>query len=261
MALSEIDITKCIVERFSRDFLEYSSLDVAIAGGGPSGMTAAYYLAKEGAKVAIFERNLHIGGGMWGGGMLFPKIVVQDDAVEIMEGFDIRLEPFGDGYYSADSVEVVVKTTAAAIAAQARIWVGISVEDVLIREDDRVSGVVVNWGAVELSGLHVDPLGVESTIVIDSTGHDAYVARNLARKVPGCRLLTDTGDVVGEKPMWAEAGEEEIVGNTREVWPGLVLAGMAANTVMGSPRMGAIFGGMFLSGKRAAEIALDRIHR
>jgi thiamine thiazole synthase len=54
--------------------------------------------------------------------------------------------------------------------------------------------------------------------------------------------------------MWAEVGEKDIVENTREVYPGLIVAGMAANAVFGSPRMGAIFGGMLLSGKRAAEV-------
>jgi thiamine thiazole synthase len=54
--------------------------------------------------------------------------------------------------------------------------------------------------------------------------------------------------------MWAEIGEAKIVGNTQEVYPGLVVCGMAANAVFGSPRMGAIFGGMFISGKKASSI-------
>ena len=57
--------------------------------------------------------------------------------------------------------------------------------------------------------------------------------------------------------MWAEVGEKEIVENTKEVCPGLLAAGMAANAVCGSPRMGPIFGGMLLSGRKAAELALD----
>ncbi len=34
-------------------------------------------------------------------------------------------------------------------------------------------------------------------------------------------------------------------------------AGMTVNAVCGAPRMGAIFGGMLLSGKQAAEVALE----
>jgi thiamine thiazole synthase len=66
---------------------------------------------------------------------------------------------------------------------------------------------------------------------------------------------------MGEKPMWAEVGEKAIVDNTREVYPGLIVAGMAANAVFGAPRMGPIFGGMLLSGRRAAEIALKLLPR
>ena len=34
-------------------------------------------------------------------------------------------------------------------------------------------------------------------------------------------------------------------------------AGMTANAVCGAPRMGPIFGGMLLSGRQAAEVALE----
>jgi thiamine thiazole synthase len=77
----------------------------------------------------------------------------------------------------------------------------------------------------------------------------------------GSKLRTKTGEVIGEKPMWAEVGEKEIIENTKEVYPGLIVAGMAANAVFGSPRMGAIFGGMLLSGKVAAEVATDILSR
>ncbi len=39
------------------------------------------------------------------------------------------------------------------------------------------------------------------------------------------------------------------------------VAGMAANAVAGSPRMGAIFGGMLVSGKKAAGLAADAVRR
>lgn len=261
MALSEIEVTRGIVEGFTRDFLDGLELDVAVAGGGPSGMTAACYLAEAGLEVAVFERNLHVGGGMWGGGMLFPRIVIQEEAADIVRRFGVNLKDFKEGYLVGDSVEVVSKCTAAAIDAGARVWVGLSVEDVMIRENDRVTGVVLNWRAVELAGMHVDPLALEAKVVVDATGHDAEVVRTVARKIPGARLDSSTGGVVGEKPMWADVAEREIMDNTREVYPGLLVAGMAANAIAGSPRMGAIFGGMFLSGKKAAELAAEKCNK
>lgn len=259
MPLSEIEITRRIVEGFSREFLDSLELDVAIVGAGPSGLVAAYYLAREGLKVNVFERELFVGGGMWGGGMLFTRIVVQEGAVEVLDDMGIKLDDTGDGYLTGDPVEVVSRCTVAAIDAGAKVWVGMSVEDVMIREDDVVTGVVLNWRAVELSGMHVDPLAVSARVVIDASGHDCNIVRTVDRKVPGCRIKTAGGVVVGEKPMWAEAGEKEILGNTREVYPGLMVCGMAANTAFGSPRMGAIFGGMFLSGKKAAGLASRKV--
>jgi len=58
--------------------------------------------------------------------------------------------------------------------------------------------------------------------------------------------------------MWAEKGESDIMDNSREVFPGLFVAGMAANAVYGSERMGAIFGGMLMSGKKVSNLILEK---
>ena len=52
--------------------------------------------------------------------------------------------------------------------------------------------------------------------------------------------------------MWVESGEESTVNNTAEYYPGLFACGMSANNVMGGYRMGPIFGGMLISGRKAA---------
>lgn len=261
MAIEETTVTALITRSFCEDFLDDLELDVAIAGAGPAGITAARYLARAGLKTAVFERNLYVGGGMWGGGMLFPRIVVQEEAASILEEAGVRLRKAEAGLYVADSVEAVSCCASSALHAGARIWVGMGVEDLVLRENDRVCGVVLNWMAVERAALHVDPMAVKSRLVIDATGHDAEVCRTLLRKVPGLRLSTETGTVMGERPMWAAKGEEALVGNTREVHPGLLVAGMTANAVFGSHRMGAVFGGMLLSGRRAAELALELLSR
>lgn len=256
MPLSEINITKGIVEDFTSEFIDSLKMDVAVIGAGPSGITCAYYLARKGLKVVVFEKRLYVGGGMWGGGMLFPRITVQEEAIHIPREFGVEMKPCGE-HYIGSTVEMVSKSVSSAVDAGAHIWIGMSVEDVLVREEDRVAGVVINWGAVEAAGLHVDPLALEADIVIDATGHESSIAHTLYRKQPDCRFNTDTGEIIGEKSMWAEMGEKEIIENTREVHKGLLVCGMAANAVYGSPRMGAIFGGMLLSGKKAAELAAE----
>ena len=90
MKIKDIDITKCIFEEFSEKFMGATTMDVAIVGAGPSGLTAARYLAEAGKKVCIFERKVSPGGGMWGGGMTFPVIVVQEDGKKILEEVGVK---------------------------------------------------------------------------------------------------------------------------------------------------------------------------
>jgi thiamine thiazole synthase len=99
---------------------------------------------------------------------------------------------------------------------------------------------------------------IRSKLVIDATGHDAEVCNLVTRKI-GQKLNTSSGTVMGEKPMWAEVAETGTVARTGEVYPGLLGAGMVTNAVFGLPRMGPIFGGMLLSGQKAAELAAEMI--
>ena len=256
MQLDEITISKAITESFMKDFLEAMEVDVAIGGAGPAGMTAAYYLARERVKTVVFERQLRVGGGMPGGGMMFNRIVVQAEGKKLLDEFNVETKEYRNGYYIADSLEATSTICSQTIKAGAKIFNLISVEDVMIREGDRIAGLVLNWSATSLAGLHVDPLAIRAKMVIDATGHASEICHIVVNKLGG-KLRTKAGGVSGEKPMWADRGEKAIIDNTKEVYPGLIVAGMAANAVFGAPRMGPIFGGMLLSGKRAAEIAIE----
>lgn len=256
MKIDEIEISRAIIERFSNKLLDSLDNDVSIVGGGPAGLTASYYLAKSGKKVVLFERKLSLGGGMWGGGIMFNEIVVQKEGKEILDEFGVKTEVFRDGYYCADSVEASSTMCSKAIKEGARIFNLLMVEDVMMTED-RVKGLVINWSSVEMSGLHVDPITVRCKYVIDATGHSAEVATIIQEK-SGCSLKTETGKVIGERPMDAGRGEEMITENTKEFFPGIFATGMCANAVFGAPRMGPIFGGMLLSGKRVAELIVKK---
>lgn len=188
--------------------------------------------------------------------MMFNKIVVQPEGKEILDEFGITATEYQKGYYVANAVEVASTLCSLAVKAGTRIFNLISVVDIVIREADRVSGLVLNWSPVSMANLHIDPLAIRSKLVIDATGHDCEICRLVTEKVGG-KLRTTTGKIIGEKPMWAEVGEKEVVENTKEVYPGLIVSGMAATAVFGSPRMGPIFGGMLLSGKKAAQLAIE----
>jgi sulfide-dependent adenosine diphosphate thiazole synthase len=257
MALDEIIISRAIIERYFQKLTANLDTDVAVVGGGPSGLVAGYYMAKAGKKVSLYERKLSIGGGMWGGGMMFNEIVVQKEAVHILEEFHIRFSKYQETYYTADSIEAMSCFAAGAVQAGVTVFNCMTVEDVMMRPEC-VTGLVINWTPVEMAGLHVDPLTVRSKFIIDATGHATEVVKVVSRKVPG-KLMTPSGKIEGEKSMWADLAETLTLENTREVFPGLYVAGMAANATMGGPRMGPVFGGMLLSGEKAAQEILKKL--
>jgi thiamine thiazole synthase len=255
--LDEIVITRAIIERYFKKIVDNLQVDVAIAGGGPAGLTAAYYLAKHKAKVALFEKKLSIGGGMWGGGMMFNEIVVQEASKKILEEMGIRTQIYCDNYHTADAIEAISTLTSKTVKMGASIFNCISVEDVRLT-DDKVTGLVINWSSVEIAKLHVDPLTIGSKFLVEATGHGLEVLRIIERK-SGRPLMTETGKIMGEKSMNAEIAETMTLENTKEVYPNVFVAGMSANAAFGSYRMGPIFGGMLLSGKKVAELILERL--
>ena len=246
-----------IIDSFFKKLKESLSVDVAIVGGGPSGLVAAYFLAKKGIKVSLYERKLAPGGGMWGGAMMFNEIVVQQEAIHILNEFGIDYKHYTDVYYTVDAVHAASALIYHATKAGAKIFNCISIEDVVFH-NNKVSGLVINWAPVHREHLHVDPLVIMAKAVVDGTGHDCEVARTVERK-NNIKLNTETGTVIGERSLSVEEAERTTIENTKEIYPGLFVTGMAANGVSGSYRMGPIFGGMLLSGEKVAKLIADQL--
>jgi len=260
MALDELIVTRAIIETYTEDLLDSVQSDVNIVGAGPAGLVCGYYLAQGGAKVAIFERRLSIGGGIWGGGIMFSQVVVQEDARRILDEMKINYRPYKTaGYYLVNSVELACTLGLRSLEAGSKIFNSITVVDVKVEgPEEKVCGLVVNWSPIEMTGLHIDPITVGAKYVVDGTGHDATVASIVQEKLDK-KLNTPTGKIAGERSMWAEPGEQAVPEKSGEVYPGLYVIGMAASAAHGTHRMGPIFGGMLLSGEKAAKEILARL--
>ena len=251
--VTEKDVTKAIVSGFAEEFLEYVESDVIIVGAGPSGLIAAKRLAEKNVKVLLIESNNYLGGGFWIGGYLMNKLTVREPGQKILDEIGVPYKKVQEGLYVADGPHACSKLIGAAMDAGVKVLNMTKFDDVVVRKD-RVGGVVINWtpvSALPRAITCVDPVALESKIVVDATGHDAVVVKSLEQR--------GLVEIEGFEGMWVEKSEDAVVEKTGEVYPGVFVTGMAVATTYGSTRMGPTFGGMLLSGEKVADLIVDQL--
>jgi thiamine thiazole synthase len=251
--VSEASISRAIVSEFNRWLCDYIVSDVIVVGGGPSGLMAARDLVKSGLKTLVIESNNYLGGGFWIGGYLMNTLTFRAPAEGILEELEIPYRQKEKGLFTADGPYACAKLISAACASGVKILNMTRFDDVVLH-NNRLEGAVVNWTAVWALPRQitcVDPIALEAKVVIDATGHDACVCRALEKR--GILKLAGFG------PMDVNASEDLVVEKTREIYPGLVVCGMAVSTFYGIARMGPTFSAMLYSGRKAAEEARKTI--
>lgn len=265
LPIKESQVSRAMTSRYFRDLDEFADTDVVIVGAGPSGLACAYELTKRpDVKVAIIEQSVAPGGGAWLGGQLFSAMVVRKPAHEFLDELSIPYEDEGN-YVVVKHAALVTSTLLAKVleAPNVKLFNATAAEDLIVREDDTgnkyVGGVVTNWTLVALNHNTqscMDPNVMEAKVVVSSTGHDGPMGAT------GVKRLEKLGLVPACPGMYAldmNTAEDRIVSNTREIIPGMVLCGMEVSEVDGAPRMGPTFGAMYVSGQKAARIALEAL--
>lgn len=252
--VGEKEVTRAIVDEFAKQFSQYVESDCLIIGGGPSGLMAGKELATRGLKILIVERNNYLGGGFWIGGYLMNKLTVREPAQKVLEELAVPYKEVSKGLYVADGPHACSKLIGATCDSGVKFANMTVFDDLVLREGGKVNGAVINWTPISSLPREitcVDPVALETKMVIDATGHDASVVRKLEER----GLIK----IKGMGAMWVERSEDLVVEHTGETYPGLVVVGMAVATTYGLPRMGPTFGAMLLSGKRGAEVVLEKL--
>jgi sulfide-dependent adenosine diphosphate thiazole synthase len=251
--VSESEITRTITSMFNDTLQEYSRSDVIIIGGGPAGLTAGRELATNGIRTLIIEQNNYLGGGYWVGGYMMNPVTVRAPAQLVWDELGVQYKKINDNLYATWGPEACSKLISATCDSGVR-FLQLTKFDDLVLKNKRVGGAVVNWmpvSALPRNVTCVDPIALESRLVIDASGHDSVAVKRLMQ-----RGLVDWK---GMDPMWVEGSEDAVVEYTAEIYPGLVATGMCVTETFGLPRMGPTFGSMLLSGKKAAVVAMSKL--
>jgi len=259
--IREREVSREMTTRYFQDLYKYADADVIIVGSGSAGLACAYELSKHpDVSVALIEQSVSPGGGAWLGGQLFSSMVVRKPAHNFLTELGLEFEEY-ENYVVLKHAAQYTSTVMSKVldAPNVKLFNATCVEDLIVR-DAKVNGVVTNWSTVTLFGHDtqscMDPNVLEAKVVVSACGHDGPFGAT------GVKRLQDLGlvdKVPGMAALDMNKAEDQVVANTREVYPGMIITGMEVAEVDGCPRMGPTFGAMFISGQKAAYLALKKL--
>ena len=253
--IEEKNISRALISEYYDQFMAATDSDVLIIGSGPSGLVSGRLLAQAGYRVVIVERNNYLGGGMWIGGFLMNKATLRAPADQMLKELNIPHKEVKDGLFVCDTSFFASRLIHAACEAGVKILSMTIVEDLIVKHQ-KVCGLVINSTPVTMLPKMItclDPILLESKLVIDASGHDSVAVRLLSKR----GLLT----IKGMGALDVEVSEDLLVEKTGSIFQGLFIAGMSVSETYGLPRMGPTFGGMLLSGEKVAKLVIEELEK
>lgn len=253
--VEEKNITRALISEYYKQLDQAADAEVLIIGSGPAGLISGQFLAKQGYRVVIVERNNYLGGGMWIGGFLMNKATLRAPSDKILKALNIPHKEMEKGLFVADTAAFASRLIYAACEAGVSFLSMTIVEDLIVK-NKTVKGLVINSTPVTMLPKMItclDPILLQAKVVIDASGHDAVAVKLLAKR----GLVT----FKGMGALAVEASEDSIVEKTGEVYPGLFAAGMSVSETFGLPRMGPTFGAMLMSGEKIAKLVSAHLEK
>ncbi|KAL4515855.1 hypothetical protein Ndes2437A_g06574 [Nannochloris sp. 'desiccata'] len=268
--IREAQISRAMTSRYFKDLDEYAECDVIIVGAGSAGLACAYELSKyPEVKVALIEQSVSPGGGAWLGGQLFSAMCLRKPGHKFLDELNIPYDDEGNFVVVKHAALVTSTLLSKVLAApNVKLFNAVAAEDLIVKPDARVpggrrvAGAVTNWTLVSLNHdtqSCMDPNVMESKVMVSSTGHDGPMGASGVKRL--ARLGMINRPIGGMGALDMNTAEDAIVDRTREVVPGFVVAGMEVAEVDSSNRMGPTFASMFISGLKAAHVALNSLRR
>lgn len=186
---------------------ERKSEKVAVIGSGPAGLSAAYFLARKGYQVTIFEK-LPLAGGMLRYGIpayRLPKDILDIEIENIKNlGVDIRTEiSFGK--------DITLKTLKSEGFTAFYFGIGLNISRGLNFEGEDLQGVL---GGVDFlrAGAQGDNMGLGKKVIVVGGGNVAIDVARTARRLGGDEVHLVCLEKRHEMPAW----EHEIVDAEKE---------------------------------------------
>ncbi|KAJ7107279.1 thiazole biosynthetic enzyme [Mycena crocata] len=279
--IEEAQVSRAMIKRYFNTMYERAVSDVVIVGAGSAGLSCAYSLAtrRPDLKVTMLiqfpsllsfhsinylssiEANVAPGGGAWLGGQLMSAMVIRKPADNFLRELGVPYEDEGT-FVVVKHAALFTATLLSRVLALPNVVLmnATAVEDLIVHGDfqgqQRVAGVVTNWTLVALNHdtqSCMDPQTITAPVIVSTTGHDGPMGAFSAKRLVSMGLNKELGNMRG---LDMNRSEPAIVNGTREVVPGLVMAGMELAEHDGSNRMGPTFGGMIGSGIKAAHEVL-----
>ncbi|PSC68848.1 thiazole biosynthetic enzyme [Micractinium conductrix] len=265
--IREAQISRAMTRRYFKSLDEHAEVDVCIVGAGSAGLACAYELSKyPDVRVAIIEQGVAPGGGAWLGGQLFSAMCIRKPADKLLQELGVPYEDEGS-FVVVKHAALMTSTLLSKVLAAPNVTMfnATAAEDLIVKEDEegvrRVAGVVTNWTLVSLNHdtqSCMDPNVVEAKVVVSSCGHDGPMGAAGVKRLKKLGMIPNS---LGMGALDMNTAEDAVVDRSREVVPGMITCGMETAELESSPRMGPTFGAMFISGQKAAHVALNALRR